>query len=693
MFSIIISEKGGAERTEGFDKSEINVGRVQGNDLVLPKGNVSKHHARLLFRDGRFIVTDLKSTNGTYVNGRKIAQATIVREGDKIYVGDYVLRLESAAEESAEPPGAEIAQEPLDAREQARLPGIPPIVTMKAPSVPPGAPLPRPQPSNVVSAPPPPLPPQMGLAAGTSSSPADETSGLAKARVPSQIAIGGIRSGTLPLNQASLQPPRAGVPAVPAPPPPPSQRVAERSRPPEVQVPAPSAPVPAKSAPIVPPEPSSSPSTRAASVPPPAAAYRTLPPRSLSKDEPGQAARRLAMTMLMGRIADAVDLSVLNGSVSVPEELAKKIETVSKEQASAMREEEEAPADVDVDALARDAHRELVGIGPLAALLEDDEVSEIHVARFDRVDVVRGDAPVTTESVAFTSEEALKRAIARLASQHGAPWREEETVFERRLPRASLVVVAPPVAPHHVLSIRKRAYLGVTLDALASSGTLSKPMAQFLEACAAARLNVVVCGNSEIASSLVLTALSALSTADERVCVAQDTFDVPVGEAQAIPLGLDTASIRAASKLRPNRLVVSHLTASNASATVDALVDGVSGILCGLVAPTLRQGLSRVATQLVLHRPGLALDSAREIVADAFDIAVEVSATSDGRTRVLRISELGGEGAKGLGLRDLFTFSEAGDGTFSSTGTVPRFAGDLAVRGIKLDPNLFKRGR
>src|SRR5689334_18476250 len=103
MFAIVISEKGGAERRESFDKNEINVGRVQGNDLMLPKGNVSKHHARLLFRDGRFIVTDLKSTNGTYVNGRKIAQATIVREGDKIYIGDFVLRIETAAAGTAPP--------------------------------------------------------------------------------------------------------------------------------------------------------------------------------------------------------------------------------------------------------------------------------------------------------------------------------------------------------------------------------------------------------------------------------------------------------------------------------------------------------------------------------------------------------------------------------------------------------------
>src|SRR6202035_2054025 len=109
MFTIIISEKGGTERRETFDKNEINVGRVQGNVLMLPKGNVSKHHARLLFRDGRFIVTDLKSTNGTYVNGRKISQATIVREGDKIYIGDFVLRLETLPQAPPDAPEASYA--------------------------------------------------------------------------------------------------------------------------------------------------------------------------------------------------------------------------------------------------------------------------------------------------------------------------------------------------------------------------------------------------------------------------------------------------------------------------------------------------------------------------------------------------------------------------------------------------------
>ncbi len=116
MFAIVISEKGGAERREFFDRSEVTIGRVQGNDLMLPKGNVSKRHAQLLFRDSRFIIKDLKSTNGTYLNGRKITQATLVREGDKIYVGDFVLRVEMA-----------------DASAMARLPATPPAPALPSP--------------------------------------------------------------------------------------------------------------------------------------------------------------------------------------------------------------------------------------------------------------------------------------------------------------------------------------------------------------------------------------------------------------------------------------------------------------------------------------------------------------------------------------------------------------------------------
>jgi pSer/pThr/pTyr-binding forkhead associated (FHA) protein len=57
VFAVVVHEKGGSERRETFETAELTVGRVQGNELMLPKGNVSKRHARLLYRDGRFIVT------------------------------------------------------------------------------------------------------------------------------------------------------------------------------------------------------------------------------------------------------------------------------------------------------------------------------------------------------------------------------------------------------------------------------------------------------------------------------------------------------------------------------------------------------------------------------------------------------------------------------------------------------------
>src|SRR5262249_32629285 len=120
-------EKGGAERREVFDSTEVSVGRVQGNHIVLPKGNVSKRHARLLYRDGRFIVTDLNSTNGTYVNRRRIAQATIVREGDRIYVGDFVLRIEPAIDSSELPAGSDDA-----ARSTSRTDSAPPSAPSQA---------------------------------------------------------------------------------------------------------------------------------------------------------------------------------------------------------------------------------------------------------------------------------------------------------------------------------------------------------------------------------------------------------------------------------------------------------------------------------------------------------------------------------------------------------------------------------
>src|SRR6476469_1483251 len=94
MFAIVVNEKGGEQKRLEFDKPEVTIGRVQGNDIILPKGNVSKRHSRIVLKDGKFIIVDLKSTNGTYVNGRKITSPLVVKGSDKIYIGDFILSIE-----------------------------------------------------------------------------------------------------------------------------------------------------------------------------------------------------------------------------------------------------------------------------------------------------------------------------------------------------------------------------------------------------------------------------------------------------------------------------------------------------------------------------------------------------------------------------------------------------------------------
>src|SRR5438445_4453637 len=93
-FSIILTEKGGPTQRLDCDAEEITVGRVDENDICLPKGNISKKHTRIVVKDGKIIVLDLKSTNGTYVNGKKLAGPQLIQPSDNVYIGDFILNVE-----------------------------------------------------------------------------------------------------------------------------------------------------------------------------------------------------------------------------------------------------------------------------------------------------------------------------------------------------------------------------------------------------------------------------------------------------------------------------------------------------------------------------------------------------------------------------------------------------------------------
>ena len=667
MFTIVISEKGGAERRETFDKNEINVGRVQGNDLMLPKGNVSKHHARLLYRDARFIVTDLKSTNGTYVNGRKISQATIVREGDKIYVGDFVLKLETG-------------QRPAAYVEEEGPAGTP----LPPPRVGPAA---RDGVRSVSAAPPlrNALAPPSGLPALAPSSPPALGSAAAIVQPPPSSPR---------LSEPGPRLSEPGVSHYPLEHDPDSESSMEL-RTPAIISGAPRTPMQTEprasgstmllkgdhSAPPTPPPVTSSPPAYAARSAPP---LRTRPPES-----PRQAGYRLALITLVDRVADVFDVEALTHSPVVGDDAAQSIERAVRQQVKAMREEGEVPHGTDLEQLAREALRELVGLGPVGPLIEDDETIEIHVLRPDCVLLDKGGVTTLAET-SFTSEEALARVVARLAHQSGQPLRPGEEVVDRRLSRGAIMTaIGPPSASGWVLHIRKRRRVEASLVGLVRQGAMSDAMATFLQSVAAVRANVLVVGRSPRIASLLLGAIAAAAPSGERVVVLQRGADeIALPQAHLVSLKLSenvsggAESVHAAARLGFDRLVVTSLGGAITTATIEVIAEGSEGVLAGIAAPSLRHALARLASQVALARAGSSADAAAQAVGDSFDIAVDIQSADGGRLSVVRIAELHGTSDGGVVARDLFVLSPNGTGetTYVATGLAPRLPLDFATR-------------
>jgi pilus assembly protein CpaF len=105
MIKLTLTEKNGEPRLLTFEKDEITIGRVSGNDIVLAKGNVSKRHSRFTVKSpGQIEVADMKSTNGTYVNGRKIGSPMLLSASDRVYVGDFLISIDVGGGASAGAP-------------------------------------------------------------------------------------------------------------------------------------------------------------------------------------------------------------------------------------------------------------------------------------------------------------------------------------------------------------------------------------------------------------------------------------------------------------------------------------------------------------------------------------------------------------------------------------------------------------
>ncbi len=93
--AVIVRQHGHERDADVYDvsKPQVQFGRVQGNDIVLPKGNITKRQMLISFADGAAIVMDSQSACGTFVNGKRISGPHRLCEGDRIYAGDFTVEL------------------------------------------------------------------------------------------------------------------------------------------------------------------------------------------------------------------------------------------------------------------------------------------------------------------------------------------------------------------------------------------------------------------------------------------------------------------------------------------------------------------------------------------------------------------------------------------------------------------------
>jgi pilus assembly protein CpaF len=782
LFAIIISEKGGADRREAFDRPEITVGRVQGNDLMLAKGNVSKRHARLLHRDGRFIVTDLKSTNGTYVNGRKISQATIVREGDKIYIGDFVLRVEGASPASAQPgfvaDDMSSGSAPLsrqdgprhdapraDARQEGHRPELsePPPLAVPPPPPPvpraPGVPMPprldrphEPRPSDAVShfpleqdpdeappqypvpgpprvpsrqlmpvrpsAPPGPAPrgvtgspsvaPPLDRFAGGHGATPSATPGPVAAIVPPAQPEPRSQPHSGPPTPAHAAPalgafgavaPAGGAPVAPQPTPSaPGSNGPSYSSGPYPSAGAPGAAQGAGSGPHT----SSAPPTPSAPATPPSPGRRAglVPERVERPDALRSAQHRAAVQQLTDGVEARLDLRALADGRAAEPSLVSAVEQHLAELARGLAP----PDELELERLVAEARRELLELGPVGPLLDDEEVTEIQVVQHAYVLAMYGRRQVALD-LAFGSEAAVARLVARLARLSGRPVEPDERFVERRLPRGARLYAMRPSegGAGHLVVIRRPQRADQTLDDLVRAGTISRAMAGLLAAAVAGRANILVTGTHEAGAVTVLGALAAAGSTDDRVAALQEDDELVFNQPHTVPLSLgDSAeenarAVEIAVRMRADRVVVGTFAGAVAADLVDAIGDGMDGVLAAARCPTLRHAATRLPADLAATRPGLPVETAREWLAAAFDLVLEVGRLRDGRSRALRLGELAVERGQ-IVVRDVFVFTiertAAGgalDGSFHATGVVPAVAEDLLARGLPVDSSSFRR--
>ncbi len=578
MFTVTVTEKEGPSATLSFDKAEISIGRVKGNDIVLPKGNVSKRHSRIVVKDGKFIVVDLKSTNGTYVNGRKITSPQVIKDSDKVYIGDFTIAIREGGGGATTGDMSDIMGGGMG--DSSSMPARPSM----------GAPAPAPPGPSLSRMPP--APPAMDNGMGGR--------GLADMRrptTPDMPALSpppmGASSPTNTLRPPSLPPRPSTSPTPPPPMAPPPVTAPPAMTPPPPMTPPPSMTPPHMAPPAMmqPPPPAMQPPPPAMQPPPPAmqpppamtpamAPRPTLAPQATPQARlgsggapaPTPAPRPLAQSAPQRLGGGAAQSSTGNiavrplappplappalytpGAVAVPpaprfvsrfDEGFASLQQAAADQLLATTDPRDLPTHYPpseedrerFEALVRDAVArvgggpdltehllsEAIGLGPLELLLDDESVEEIYVNASDQI-VYRQHGQIVSAARCYSHPDFLFLTAQRLLGGRGDE-PGAEPVDEVRFSDGTRVhIVMPPLAPRGpILTVRKARRRHRSLTELVAAGVLNPAMAEFLTRAVEAGRSIVIGGPVGSGRAELLAALGELIPNGTRIVTVED---------------------------------------------------------------------------------------------------------------------------------------------------------------------------
>jgi pilus assembly protein CpaF len=352
---------------------------------------------------------------------------------------------------------------------------------------------------------------------------------------------------------------------------------------------------------------------------------------------------------------------------------------------------------------------EITGFGPIQPLLAEPDISEIMIYGHEQVYIERNGKLEDTD-IRFEDDDHVMRIITRILSPLGRRVDQETLMADARLPDGSRVNIAiPPVSVDGPsLTIRKFLESKLTIQQSIKLNTMTEHMAEFLEACVAARFNILITGNTSSGKTTLLNILAGSIPDEERIITIEDAAELNLNQKYVVRMetrmpnvdgvgGVTTRDlVRNALRMRPDRIVVGEVRSGEALDMLQAMNTGHDGSMTTLHANSPRDAISRLETMAMMAGLDMPLMALRTQIAAAIDLIVHMERLSDGTRKVVKITEVPRMEGDIVTLSDIFKFEQTGItsngkvlGEMEPTGLRPVFTPRLEATGHKLRGEIF----